>query len=534
MSKHTSELNYLQVLLEKGEISRRDFFVKTAALGISASLATSLMGKSLMAATPKRGGTFRIGSATASTADSLDPEKHFGVSMMDLIFFSMHTYLTETGPKGTLRPLLAETWENSPDAKIWTFRLRRGVEFHNGKTVTAKDVVASINIHISKETKSAAKPLLAGIEDISADGDHTVVFRLKAGNADLPYLLSYFNLAILPAKDDGVDWESKIGAGSYILKKFEPGVSARLERNPNYWRTDRGFFDQLEIRAITDQVARVSALTTGAVDAIDGVDFKIADRLRNTKNVIVEETIGGLLRSFPMLTDVPPFDDNNVRLALKYAVDREAMVKTVLQGHGTVGNDHPIPSASRFFASHLEQRVYDPDKAKFYLKKAGLNELKVDLSAADAGSAGGVDSALLYREHAAKAGITITVIREPEDGYWSDVWMKKPWCACYWGGTQTEDIALTQAYAADAPWNDTHWKHDRFNKLLVEARAELDTNKRREMYWEMQAILKDEGGVVIPFFPNYICATSSKIAHGELEERWSLDCYRAGERWWFV
>jgi peptide/nickel transport system substrate-binding protein len=528
------KIDDLQALLGKGEISRRDFLKKIAALGLTASIATMLPVEKLMAATPKRGGIFRIGVSDASTSDTLNPELNVGTGMLTTITFAMHNYLAETGPGGELIPQLATSWESSPDAKVWTFHLRRGVEFQNGKTVTASDVVASINIHRGEKTKSSAKPLLKEIDDVIKDGEDKVIVRLKSGNADMPYLFSDFRLAVLPAKDEGVNWQSNIGAGAYILKEFEPGVRAYLERNPNYWRTDRAFFDQVKITAIVDPSARTTAIVTGAVDAIDKIDFKIADMLKKKKNIVVEETTGGLHYTFPMMTDVAPFSDNNVRTAIKLAVDREALLKTFLRGHGIVGNDHPISPNYRFHNIELPQRTYDPEKAKYYLKKAGMSTLSVDLSAADAAFTGAVDAATLYKEYAAKADINIKVIREPNDGYWSNVWLKKPWVACFWGGTATEDICFSQAYAAEASWNDTHWKDPRFNKLLVEARAELNMDKRREMYGEMQRILSDEGGLVLPLFPNNIFATSDKIVHGKLEERWPMDGRRACERWWFA
>ncbi len=232
--------------------------------------------------------------------------------------------------------------------------------------------------------------------------------------------------------------------------------------------------------------------------------------------------------------DTPPFDNNDVRLALKYGVDREKLLQTVLRGHGRVGNDHPISVSNRYHAGELPQRVYDVDKAKFHLKKAGLTTVQVSLSAADAAFAGAVDAAVLYKEHARKAGIEINVIREPNDGYWSAVWMKKPWAAVYWGGRPTEDWMFSTAYAAGAAWNDTFWKHERFNKLLIEARAVLDQTKRREMYVEMQRIVSDEGGVVVPMFNNYVFATSAKIAHGPMQGNWDLDGGKFMERWWFA
>ena len=205
-------------------------------------------------------------------------------------------------------------------------------------------------------------------------------------------------------------------------------------------------------------MACLTALTTGKVDAIDYVDYKVADRVNKIDNIDVVETNGGLNRTLPMHTDTAPFNDNNVRLAIKYSVDREALVKTILQGHGEVGNDHPIGSNSRFFNKELEQRTYDPDKAKFYLKKAGLSDLQLNLSAADAGGIGAVDMAILFKEHAKKSGISITVIREPEDGYWSNVWLKKPWCLSYWGGNSNRGHSFYPSLCGGRALERARWE----------------------------------------------------------------------------
>jgi peptide/nickel transport system substrate-binding protein len=125
-------------------------------------------------------------------------------------------------------------------------------------------------------------------------------------------------------------------------------------------------------------------------------------------------------------------------------------------------------------------------------------------------------------------------VREPNDGYWSDVWMKKPFCAVYWGGRPTEDWMFSIEYAADAKWNDAYWKHERFNKLLKLARAELDEKKRREMYVEMQHIVRDQGGVVVPMFANYVMGLTEKVQHGKMGANWDLDGLRSVERWWFA
>ncbi|UCH73373.1 MAG: ABC transporter substrate-binding protein [Rhodospirillales bacterium] len=526
------ELNEYQQMLAAGKLTRRRFMQLATALGASTALATSMAGSAL-AATPKKGGTLRLGIGHGSTTDSLDPGT-FENLYMQTVGGAVYNKLTEVAASGDIVPELAESWDVTPDAATWTFKLRQGVEFHNGKTMDSGDVIASINHHLGEDSKSAAKAILDPIAEVTADGKDTVVFKLKTGNADFPFILSDYHVAILPAKDGKLDPMSGVGNGGYMVESYEPGVRTALKRHPNYWKSDRAHFDGAEVLAILDVAARTNALTTGEIDAMDRVDLKTAHLLKRNRNIRIEEVSGTQHYTFAMRTDTDPFTDNHVRLALKYAIDREALVKTILRGHGVVGNDHPIGRSNRFHADDLEQRQYDPDKAKFHLKEAGLSSLKVDLSAADAAFPGAVDAAVLYKEHAAKAGIDINVVREPNDGYWSNVWLKKPWCAVYWGGRPTEDWMFSTAYAAGVPWNDTYWTHERFNQVLVQARAELDEAKRRQMYFELQKIVSDEGGVVVPMFANYVMGISTKLQHDKLGANWSMDGFRAIERWWFA
>jgi len=529
-----SELKKLEALMSQGKISRRDFLTRASALGVTATLAPSMLIGEAQAA-PKKGGRFTAGIGHGSTTDSMDPgtyENDYTISAT----FVRNNYLTEISNTGDLIGELAESWEASPDAKTWTFELRKGVEFHNGKTMTAADVVASFNHHRGKDSTSAAKPIVDPISDLKADGN-SVVFTLNSGNADFPFLVSDYHIPVMPEKDGKMDWQSNVGTGPYMMQSHEPGVRTSFKKNPNYFKADRAHFDEVQMIVIGDVAARTNALATGEIDFMDRCDIKTLHLLKRNKSVVIEETSGTGHYTIPMRTNLKPFDDNNIRLALKWALDREAILQTTLRGHGSVGNDHPIGRANRFHNGELPQRTYDPDKAKFYLKKAGLSSLTVDLSAADAAFGGAVDAAVLYKEHAAKAGINIKVVREPNDGYWSNVWNtdNRGWAMCYWGGRPTEDWMFSTAYAADAEWNDTNWKHEKFNQLLVAARTELDEGKRRGMYYEMQQICSDEGGTVVPVFNNYIFATSNKIAHEkQMAANWANDGHKWSERWWFA
>ena len=338
-----------------------------------------------------------------------------------------------------------------------------------------------------------------------------------------------------PAVDGKIDPTSTDGCGGYVVDKFDPGVEALLSRNPNYWKADRAHFDNVVILPIVDAAARQNALISGEVDVIDRVDLNTVHLLKRASNINILSVSGTQHYTFAMDTRAEPFNDNNVRLALKYAIDREEMVEKILNGYGAVGNDHPIGLSNRYHNGDLEQHAYDPDKAKFHLKEAGLDSLSVSLSAADAAFGGAVDAAVLYSEKAAAAGITIDVVREPNDGYWSNVWMKKPWSAVYWGGRPTEDWMFATAYASGAAWNDSFWEHERFNELLAAARSELDDAKRREMYGEMQGIVSNEGGVVIPMFANYVMAHTDAVATPEqIGANWTMDGFRCVERWWFA
>jgi len=507
-------------------VSRRDFMAGASALGMTAALGTTAQ------AAPKKGGHFRLGLGHGSTTDSNDPAT-FENLYSQVLGAASRNNLTEVDQNGKLVPELAESFSASPDAVTWSFKLKKGVEFHNGKTMTADDVVASINHHRGKDSKSAAKKLLEPIVEMKTDGKYGLVFTLQDGNADFPYIISDYHIAIMPSSDGKVDFKSGMGTGAYMQESYEPGVRATLKRNPNFFKSNMGHFDTAEMITIADVAARTNALTTGEIDAMDRVDLKTAHLLKRRKGLNILETSGNQHYTFTMRCDTPPFDNADVRQALKYAIDRDAIIKTVLKGHGALGNDHPIGSSNEYHASSLAQRSYDIDKAKFHLKKAGLSNLKIDLSAADAAFAGAVDAAVLYKEHAAPAGIDINVVREPNDGYWSKVWMQKPWSAVYWGGRPTADWMFSTAYAADAAWNDSFWKHDHFNELLLSARAELDQAKRRDMYVEMQTIVSNDGGVLIPMFANYVMAMNDKVKHGPVAANWSMDGFKAIERWWF-
>lgn len=519
--------------LQQGRISRRNFMSMALAAGASLG-AASMLADRAMASTPQKGGRFRLGMAHGSTSDSLDPATYSSGFTLNLAN-TFGNQLSEIAPDGSLKGEIAESFEPSADAVTWRCTLRKGIEFHNGKTLTAADVIASLQHHLGEDSKSGAKGLLSQIESFATDGPDTVIFTLKSGNADFPFLLSEYRVVIMPEKDGKMDWSEGVGTGPYILENFDPGVRATFKRNPNYWKEGRAHFDEVELNSILDATARQNALLTGAVDAIDSVEVKTAHLLARNQGVKMLEVTGYLHYTMPMDMSQAPFDNRDLAMALKLSADREAMLEKVLFGHGAVGNDHPISPANRFFAKDLPQREIDLDKAKYHFDKSGIGSTQLDLRVSEAAFIGSDTAALILQESAAKIGLNINVIREPADGYWDQVSLVKPWYCSYWGGRPTEDWMFEIGYAAEANWNQSRWKNERFNELLVAARVELDDAKRRVMYEEMQGLVRDDCATIIPLFANHVMALQSNVHHGEhVAGNWQLDGGKASERWWFA
>lgn len=452
------------------------------------------------------------------------------------INWQLRNCLTEVDGTGTVVPELATRWEASADAKKWIFNLRRGVEFHDGRMLTAQDVVFSINHHRRANSRSAAKGIVAAVESVESENQHTVAFHLQEANADFPFLMSDPHLTIVPDGTQGRDWEKGIGTGGYVLQEWEPGYRAFAKRNPNYWKKDRAHFDEVETLGMANATSRIVALNVGQIDAMNRFQINLNHLLPKARDIQIINITGTKHYSMPMLTDRPPYNNNDVRLALKYAVDREQLLQKILKGYGMVGNDHPIAPNQKYHASELPQRVYNPDRARFHLKKAGMTDHTFRLHVADVAwpGADATAAAMLFKEHAAEAGIHIEVILVSDDGYWENVWMKKPWSMCYWSGRATADWMLSTAYAAESPWNDSFWRHARFNRLLKEARAELDEKRRSELYAQCQQIVQLEGGVIIPLFANILEVASNRLEINNPAGNWELDGHRAAERWWFV
>lgn len=498
-----SELDCLTAGLRLGAISRREFIGRAAALGVSAALIRAMVGDpgALAAETIKKGGLLRLGLAGGGVTDSLDPGAATD-SVMIVVGRGLFNGLVEWGADGRPAPELATSWEAGNGAAEWVFNLRKGVKFSNGQEFTADDAIYSMNLRrgggLSGDTAA-----LRAIEDIKKLDKNQIQITLEAPDADFPYVLTDHGLPMVP--EGFKDWSRPVGAGAFILDKFDPGVHIALKKAGDYWKDGRGHLDAAEITVIGDWSERLNALISGQVDIINRVDHRTVGLLAKAARTEIVRAPGGWHAVMAMQVDKPPYDNPDIRLALKYSVDREQILKTLFSGYGALGNDHPIPSGDPYFNKELPQTKRDLDKAAFHLKKSGVDPAIV-LQASTAAFAGAIDVATLVQSGASKAGLKIALKEEPPDGFWDNVWLKGVFVESYWNGRAAATHMLSDAYKAGAPWNESHWKNDKFEKLLADARSETDEARRKGAIWAMQAMLHDEGGAMIPVFRDWIDA----------------------------
>ena len=344
------------------------------------------------------------------------------------------------------------------------------------------------------------------VTDIIADDQHTVRFKLNTPDVDLPSVLALVWFSIIPEgnSDEG------IGTGAFKVESFEPAVSANLVRNENYWKEGYPHVDSVESFAIPDPIARLNALIAGEVDIVAQMTPTLIDKINSTDGVELLSTPSGYRTAGVIRVDLAPLDHPEVREALKLLIDRETYNKIVYKGQSIIGRDHPIAPIYPEHCAEIPQRDWDPEKAMALLAKHGLDKYAFELFASEVGT-GAIEGAQVWTQMAARAGVSFKVTRVPADGFWDAIWRVKPFIMSQWNMQPTANSQLAIAFKGGSSWNDTKWQHDRFDQLIFESKGEKDEALRREMYCEMQQIVRDDGGQVIPSFVNILSAAASRV-----------------------
>lgn len=450
---------------------------------------------------PVRGGRLRAAISGASTTDeTLDP--HLGASWADgarakNVFDKLAAYNADL----TVTNRLAETIEPNRDGTTWQIRLRAGVSWHDGKPLTADDVLYSVARILDPKNSLPGAIDLAAVDLGSSKriDDLTVQLAMRQPIADLPSLLAGWYVYVVP--DGTKDFSRPVGTGPFKLQSFSPGDRAVLVRNENYWEDGKPYLDELELITINDDEARLNALLGGDLDICHELAPSQGRAQAGNALLRVVASPIGMFQAFIVMTDQAPFDDNDVRLALKYGVDRQALVDTVFFGYGEVGNDL-YGKGAPFYHDQLPQRTYDPERARSLLRKAGREGLELTLFTSDP-TPGMLEAATLFAEQAKESGLRIKLHKSPRDSYWSTVYLKVPFAQTNWG-SYSLDWFYAQTVLSTSPSNETGWRRPDFDRRFAEVRATMDPALKRERYFALQEALHHEGGYVIHSFAKWL------------------------------
>ena len=510
--------------------SRRDLLKLLLANGVALAAGGAALGRAsqAVAATPVKGGALKAAGWSSSTADTLDPAKA-SLSTDYVRCCSFYNRLTFLDQAGAPQMELAESMD-SKDAQTWTVKLRKGVVFHDGKPLTSADVVYSLQRHLDKAVGSKVAKIAAQMTGIKAVDPTTVEITLVNPNADLPTVLAMHHFMIVA---DGVtDFSKGNGTGAFVCEVFEPGGRSVGVRNKNYWKGGPNV-DSFEFFAIEDDTARVNALLSGDIHLAASINPRSMRVFDGKQGFVLSQSTSGNYTNLNMRLDMAPGNKKDFVDGMKYLVNREQIVKSALRGLGVVGNDQPVSPANFYFDPSLKPKAFDPDKAKFLFQKAGVLGQSIPVIASDAATSS-IDMAVIIQAAGAEIGMKLDVQRVPSDGYWDNYWLKAP---IHFGNINprpTPDILFSLLYTSDAPWNESQYKSEKFDKMLVEARGSLDQAKRKTIYAEMEGMVAEEAGTIIPAYIANVDAITAKLKGLEANPLGGMMGYAFAEYVWLT
>ncbi|MBB3383290.1 MULTISPECIES: ABC transporter substrate-binding protein [unclassified Rhizobium] len=490
--------------------TRRELLTMLLAGGVAMSAGGLVLGRAsnAVAATPKSGGNLKAAGWSSSTADTLDPAKA-SLSTDYVRCCSLYNRLTFIDKAGVTQMELAESIE-SKDAKTWTVKLRKGVTFHDGKELTADDVVFSLKRHLDPGVGSKVAKIAAQMTGFKAVDKSTVEIALADPNADLPTILALHHFMIVA--NGTTDFSKGNGTGAFVLETFDPGNRSVVVKNKNYWKSGQPYLESFEFFAISDDNARVNALLSGDIHYAASINPRAMKLIDGQSGFTLSKTTSGNYTNLNMRLDMTPGNKKDFIDGMKSLVNREQIVKSALRGLGEVANDQPVSPANIYHNNDLKPKAFDPDKAKFHFQKAGVLGQSIPVIASDAATSS-IDMAMIIQAAGANIGMKLDVQRVPSDGYWDNYWLKAP---IHFGNINprpTPDILFSLLYASNAPWNESQYKSEKFDKMLIEARGLLDQAKRKQIYAEMQVMVAEEAGTIIPAYISNVDALSGKV-HG--------------------
>lgn len=518
-----------------GRVTRRELLRRASVAGISVTALAPILAAcsgdetagqdtdtGATTETPRRGGIIRVGLYTPPA--DVDPITNYHNGAYDVVQTACE-YLCFPLADYTLDPRLATEWTSGDTPQTWTFTLREGVRWHDGSPLTADDVVATFDRITDPEVNSAALSNFQGIlskGNTEASGPSEVTFHLDRAYADFPYLVCAFNYnaAILPADYEVGDFvNGGVGTGPFMLQEYTPKSGARFVRNDSYWDPQLPYADEVTVTFYGEDPPMANALQTGAIDIYPSMPFQGNQALFSNPDIAVLESSSSQYRTLQMRTDQEPFSSREVRQALAYCLNREALVQSLFDGRAEVGNDHafaPIYPVSELALQEVTQRSQDIEQASALLAQAGHPDgLRATLTTMQSSEI--PQYAVSVQEMSRPAGFEIELDIQPVNDYYgsgdNQPWLEVPLGITDWGARGSASQTITPAYLCGAVWNSAHWCDERFDRAVAALEAEADLQRQKELAVEAARIQYEEVPDIIAYWIKELRATRTNV-HG--------------------
>jgi peptide/nickel transport system substrate-binding protein len=549
--KDSTELeNHLIDAYTEGKLTRREFVRRGTVVGMSIPALSFLA-----AACGGGGGTETTGGGTGSTATgAVQPGGNIRVAIIQPatepnpvivkdeggagLLGSTGEFLSFSNEKLELEPRLAESWTPNADGSEWTFKIRQGVTFHSGATMTANDVKTTFETLVDPKNASNALSALGGVlspGNTEAPDDATVVFHLDAPNGNFPTLVSSanYNAIIIPADLDPADWGKTFeGTGPFKLDSFTPKVGAKFVRNDAYWG-EKANPDGFDLKFYDEEGPMILAIQGDEVDFVEHFSVSGGQALLTDPNVQVIAIRTATHRQMHMRTDKDPFTDKRVRQAIALTLDRPALVDGLWEGKADLGNDSPFAPLYPSTDTSVPQREKNIDQAKQLLSDAGMADgFTVELNTWNGFEI--PDLAQLVKQYAAEIGVTINLKITDADTYYGDaVFGSSPWLDSVMGITDyghrpVPNVYLASVYTSKGTWNAAHFKNPQADQLIGQYIAALDLDSQKAVAKQIQELLLDETPVSIPYFYNFLSAAKPNLKNAVSAATGQFDLSKAG------
>ena len=447
-------------------------------------------------------------------------------------------FLSFSNEQLELEPRLAESWEPNADGTEWTFKIRQGVTFHSGATMTANDVKTTFETLVNPKNASNALSALGGVlspGNTEAPDDATVVFHLDAPNGNFPTLVSSanYNAIIIPANLDPADWGKTFeGTGPFKLDSFTPKVGAKFVRNDAYWG-EKANPDGFDLKFYDEEGPMILAIQGDEVDFVEHFSVSGGQALLTDPNVQVIAIRTATHRQIHMRTDKDPFTDKRVRQAIALTLDRPALVDGLWDGKADLGNDSPFAPLYPSTDTSVPQREKNIDQAKQLLSDAGMADgFTVELNTWKGFEI--PDLAQLVKQYAAEIGVTINLKITDDATYYGDaVFGSSPWLDSVMGITDyghrpVPNVYLASVYTSKGTWNAAHFKNPQADQLIGQYIAALDIDSQKAVAKQIQELLLDETPVSIPYFYNFLSAAKPNLKNAVSAATGQFDLSKAG------